>query len=367
MKPEISILMPIYNSIERNGPNAIHRAINALLYQTFENFELLILDNKSTDATQEICYNYGKQDSRIKYMIDSTQRFPEGGINELARYVTTPYLMIANDDDKWEQRYIQVLFDALQIQNTMDCAYSNGHFMSDGNSGGVIIPDENIRDYYHEPYTNYRSFIQTRNVVPMLFGLFKSEAYLATLPYKPFDTLKANVDNLFAAKFFLKGFKALFVNRHLFHYSNKPRKLEAKTVEGMPENPVLIWFFYVQHQLSFYQALLEYIPKDDITSKLVTLNSCLQRLPPLLSWVRKALAEKESDKEIIESINSKLPNSIETIQHMSIAALTKDLHDQIFNILSISEYAEMLLGESKVLSTVKDTLWELYSNLEEAL
>lgn len=60
--PRLSIGLPVYN-----GERYLAESLNALLGQTFENFELIISDNDSTDGTADICNQYMKQDQRIRY------------------------------------------------------------------------------------------------------------------------------------------------------------------------------------------------------------------------------------------------------------------------------------------------------------
>lgn len=60
--PRLSVGLPIYNS-ER----FVAESIEALLGQTYDDFELIISDNASTDGTAEICRRYERQDSRIRY------------------------------------------------------------------------------------------------------------------------------------------------------------------------------------------------------------------------------------------------------------------------------------------------------------
>jgi glycosyltransferase involved in cell wall biosynthesis len=60
--PLISIGLPVYN-----GQRYVASAIESILNQTFNDFELIISDNASTDDTEEICSNYCLNDSRIKY------------------------------------------------------------------------------------------------------------------------------------------------------------------------------------------------------------------------------------------------------------------------------------------------------------
>ena len=60
--PRLTVGLPVYN-----GANYLAESLDALLGQSYEDFELIISDNASTDGTADICRHYGKQDSRIRY------------------------------------------------------------------------------------------------------------------------------------------------------------------------------------------------------------------------------------------------------------------------------------------------------------
>jgi glycosyltransferase involved in cell wall biosynthesis len=62
-QPRLSIGLPVYN-----GENHLSESLDALLGQSYEDFDLIISDNASTDGTADICRRYGKQDSRIRYI-----------------------------------------------------------------------------------------------------------------------------------------------------------------------------------------------------------------------------------------------------------------------------------------------------------
>src|SRR6476659_5686308 len=64
--PRLSIGLPVYN-----GENYLAESIEALLGQSYEDFELIISDNASSDGTADICRRYGKQDYRIRYIRQS--------------------------------------------------------------------------------------------------------------------------------------------------------------------------------------------------------------------------------------------------------------------------------------------------------
>ena len=61
--PRLSIGLPVYN-----GERYLAESLDSLLSQSYENFELIISDNASTDGTAGICRRYMKQDCRIRYI-----------------------------------------------------------------------------------------------------------------------------------------------------------------------------------------------------------------------------------------------------------------------------------------------------------
>jgi hypothetical protein len=231
------------------------------------------------------------------------------------------------------------------------------------NVGGVIIPKGNEVDYTKDVPTNFFTFIQTRNVIPLLFGLFRTESYKKCLPYTPFDTLKANVDNIFAAKFFLFGGKSFLLNEHLFYYRNKPRKLEEGVVEGMPKNPTLIWIFYVAHQLNFYMELTKNFP-NNITYRIVTLDSCLQRLPALIKWVLKDVTTKESDKRVVSEVYSMLPQPRKADGQITIGGLTNEINNFMIKIEEILHYIDLKIGYNHTVNTLRYLMSDVNNSIQ---
>ncbi len=66
--PKISIIMPVYNSIE-----FLPEAIDSVLQQTYTDFELLLIDDGSTDGSGRVCDDYAKMDSRIVVVHQTNQ------------------------------------------------------------------------------------------------------------------------------------------------------------------------------------------------------------------------------------------------------------------------------------------------------
>lgn len=100
--PKVSIGMPVYN-----GELHIREALDSLLAQTFEDFELIISDNASVDKTSQICLEYSSRDSRIFYV----RQLENIGALENFQYVLHKargeFFMWAAYDDLWDSNWIE--------------------------------------------------------------------------------------------------------------------------------------------------------------------------------------------------------------------------------------------------------------------
>jgi len=66
-KPRVSVGLPVYN-----GEKFISEALDSIIAQSFEDLELIISSNASTDGTDEICRAYVARDKRIRYYRNET-------------------------------------------------------------------------------------------------------------------------------------------------------------------------------------------------------------------------------------------------------------------------------------------------------
>jgi glycosyltransferase involved in cell wall biosynthesis len=96
--PLVSIIMPTYNRA-----NMISLAINSILEQSYTNWELLVIDNESTDNTKEIVEKFSKEDSRIFYY--NVKKDHKIGIASYLNYgidiSSGEYIARLDDDDEW--------------------------------------------------------------------------------------------------------------------------------------------------------------------------------------------------------------------------------------------------------------------------
>lgn len=106
-KPLISIIIPVYN-VEKYLP----RCLNSVINQTYENIEIIVVDDGSTDHSGQICDEYAEKDRRIEVIHKKNEGLSvarnEGIINASGKY-----LSFVDSDDYIALDYINYLFDLL--------------------------------------------------------------------------------------------------------------------------------------------------------------------------------------------------------------------------------------------------------------
>jgi glycosyltransferase involved in cell wall biosynthesis len=108
-RPLVSIGMPVYN-----GERFIREALDSLLVQDHEDFELIISDNASTDRTVDICREYAADDWRIRFRQNPENAGAVSNFNHALDPARGDYFMWAAADDVWEPTYISTLLALLQ-------------------------------------------------------------------------------------------------------------------------------------------------------------------------------------------------------------------------------------------------------------
>ena len=108
-RPLISVGVAVYN-----GENYLQEALDSILNQTYEDFELLISDNASTDATEQICRSYARQDARVRYHRNDENLGFAPNANSLVHRARGTYFKWADHDDVIAPTYLERCVEALE-------------------------------------------------------------------------------------------------------------------------------------------------------------------------------------------------------------------------------------------------------------
>ena len=111
--------LPVYN-----GENYIAESIDALLGQSFADFELIISDNASTDGTGDICRRYEKQDARVRYFRQPQNIGLAPNHNFVAEQARGELFKWASNDDLYARDLLERCVDALDKYPDVVLAHS---------------------------------------------------------------------------------------------------------------------------------------------------------------------------------------------------------------------------------------------------
>jgi len=106
--PRLTVGLPVYN-----GANYLAESLDALLGQSYEDFELIISDNASTDGTAGICRRYEKQDSRIRYIRQPRNIGLAPNHNFVVEQASGELFKWASNDDLYGRDLLRRCVDAL--------------------------------------------------------------------------------------------------------------------------------------------------------------------------------------------------------------------------------------------------------------
>jgi len=129
-KPRVSIVMPTYNRA-----SFLKRSINSVLGQTYQDWEMIIVDDGGTDRTCDVINDYLMKYDHIRYLKHKNRR-PALAINSGIQAAVGEYVTILCSDDEYLPNHLQQRVDYMQKNKTVDFIH-----------GGVeIIGDPYVKD-----------------------------------------------------------------------------------------------------------------------------------------------------------------------------------------------------------------------------
>ena len=222
MEPLISIVLPIYN-----GEKYMRMSLDSILSQTYNNWELLIIDDGSTDCTAAIAQDYILKDSRVHYYKNpENMRLPKT-LNRGFSLAKGDFLTWTSDDNYYYPTALETMHNAL-VQQGKDFAFASCDVI---NGDGDIVECITVSD------AAKKSIVGT-NPVGACF-LYSRKVYETVGEYDPEMTLVEDFDywqrssgSIMGEEYSLKRLDAIEakIQRHAYIKENFPmlENLSAK-------------------------------------------------------------------------------------------------------------------------------------------
>lgn len=149
--PFFSIILPTYNREKR-----ISKAIESVLSQTFDDFELVIVDDGSTDDTEKIVSLHA--DNRIVYVYQSNSERSAARNNGIKR-ARGKYICFLDSDDYYLENHLESLFRLIEKNEFRKAMYSTGTISLNEMTGIAIGRPLRIGEKLHPVHYIWKSFL----------------------------------------------------------------------------------------------------------------------------------------------------------------------------------------------------------------
>jgi glycosyltransferase involved in cell wall biosynthesis len=163
--PKVSVVIPTYNRA-----HLISRAIQSVLNQTYQDFEIIIVDDGSKDNTEEVVKNLN--DNRIRYIRHNTNKGASAARNTGIKASKGEYIAFQDSDDKWFPDKLEQQVKAFdKVPSKVGVVYS-GFYRIEGDNK-IYIPSAHIA----QKEGNIHNELLRRNFIGTPAVLIKKECF----------------------------------------------------------------------------------------------------------------------------------------------------------------------------------------------
>lgn len=270
--PKVSIGLPVYN-----GENYVAQAISALLAQSFQDMEIIISDNASTDNTKVICQEFAAKDNRIKYVRLSENIGAAPNFNKCVELSNGEYFKWAAHDDICRPEYIEKCVNILDENQDVNMCHTGTEIIGSDNQ---IISEYTLEDNAFssdDPIERFANAIDKSHACITVFGLMRRDVLVDT----PMIASFIGSDRNLIAEFALRGRilhapERLFLSRDHGERSVRAVKLKDRGSWFDSKRPYSGNFFYLRN-LSEHTRLLFRMR--------MTIANRLRGLGKILGWI----------------------------------------------------------------------------------
>jgi len=255
--------------------------LDSLLAQEFEDFELIISDNASTDATQQICLEYASKDPRIRYHRNKTNLGSVRNFNRVFELSSGKYFMWAADHDLWHPRFLPRCVEVLEQDPSVALCYSRAAWID---HEGRVLEDIDV-----SLDTRGLGKLQRLHAVLwkldinryLVYGLIRSSALKRTRLLKSTvmsDVVLLNELSLLGAFAYLP--ELLFYLRRLPDYGDWNEYLKKHMIESASRSALYLYWRAFRYHL---EAVNAHLP--GYTEKVIMTASVLLFMLVKYYWV----------------------------------------------------------------------------------
>lgn len=214
MASRVSVIIAAYN-VE----NYVARAVSSVLAQSLPAFEILIVDDGSTDRTRRVVERLAASDRRIRLLHHDSNEGPAAARNHAIKAAQGDWVAVLDADDKWRPSRLEQLLAAAHAQGAVAVA---DNYICFDESTGQEVAEAFLEKRPVSPITALRFVRSERPSGRVRFGLLKpliSRAFLVERKLEYSNRIRYAEDFHFFMQLLLEGGRAVLVNEPYYIYT----------------------------------------------------------------------------------------------------------------------------------------------------
>lgn len=205
MKPKVSIIMPVYNA-----EKTLKRAIDSILSQTFTSWELIMIDDGSTDNSSDICEEYAERDNRIK-VIHRVNGGVASARQEGLDLSSGEYVIHADSDDWMKDNALNCLYSTA-ISEDADVVICD--YYLDNNASLIYVKQEPTSKSDNKQLL--KDFSQ--KLIGSLWNKLIRRDIIVKYNIRFVDGVNYSEDLLFCYQLFVNPIRFVYLPKAFYHY-----------------------------------------------------------------------------------------------------------------------------------------------------
>ena len=170
MGPELSVIMPVYN-----GGKYLKKMLESVVRQTFRDFELLVVDNRSTDSTPDVIREFEEKDDRIRGLFQEKQGV-SAARNLALEECAGQFVMFLDGDDWIDDDYFEIFLSAMNDADLASAGYRA--YFEKGVEGSLYY------DCFYESPTDVDARYTPEQMLERLFEVQHYQGYVWNKCYR---------------------------------------------------------------------------------------------------------------------------------------------------------------------------------------
>lgn len=210
--PVISVIVPVFNA-----EKFLIRCIESIISQSFSNWELILVNDGSSDKSPQICDSYASYDSRVKVIHKQNQGVSKAR-NSGLDIAKGEYICFVDSDDVIDSCTFEKILP--YIENKIDCIVYGYDRINNNKLEKFILPYKTQSEIILvDNIENFLWELKYNNLFVPLWNKIYKRNIIETYHFRNEENITINEDLIFNQRFFHKISTLSYVNIPLYHYT----------------------------------------------------------------------------------------------------------------------------------------------------